>query len=177
MTEIIYKYRTTENFKYFVDIILNNRLYAAKYNTMNDPMEGQYLYKDGALDKTVLDLIYSQKEHYKLCSLSKKSNNFLMWSHYANGHRGVAIGVRIDNTKYTVKEIDYVPDLTLIENFDDMTAINILSKKLSFWSYEEEIRAFTESGNYIDVKVEEFGFIKKLVGKINPTIKIIRNTD
>lgn len=185
MTEILYKYRTTENFKNFVDIILNNRLYAAKYDTLNDPMEGHYLYQDGVLDKSILELIYSQKQQYKLCALSKSSDNFLLWSHYANGHRGVAFGVRIDESKYTVKEIEYLANLTLIDNFDAMTTKNILSKKLDFWSYEEEVRVFTDSGNYIDIVVEEliigkqmsdqeYGFIRKLVDKINPQINVKR---
>ena len=186
MTEILYKYRTTENFKNFVDIILNNRLYAAKYDTLNDPMEGHYLYKNGILDRTIIDLIFSQKQQYKICALSKNPDNFLLWSHYANGHRGVAFGVRIDETKYSVKEIEYLNDLTLIENFDNMTTKNILSKKLNFWSYEEEVRAFTENGDFINVIVEEiiigkqmndkeYGFIRKLVNKINPDIRIIKN--
>lgn len=186
MTEILYKYRTTENFKNFVDIILNNRLYAAKYDTLNDPMEGHYLYQDGILDRSILDVIYSQKQQCKICSLSKNPNNFLLWSHYANGHRGVAFGVRIDETKYTVKEIEYLTNLTVIENFDNMTTKNILSKKLNFWNYEEEVRAFTESGNFINVVIEEliigkemndqeYGFIRKLVSKLNPKIQIRKN--
>ena len=33
---ILYKYRTFDNWKYFVDINENERLYAAKYNELND---------------------------------------------------------------------------------------------------------------------------------------------
>ena len=185
MTDILYKYRTTDNFKNFVDILLNNRLYAAKYDTLNDPMEGHYLYNDGILDRTVLELIYSQKQQLKLCSLSKSPDVFLLWSHYANGHRGVVFGVRIDETKYPVNEIEYLSDLTIVDRFDNMTTRNILSKKLNFWNYEEEVRVFTENGNYIEVVVEkliigkqmsdqEYGFIRKLVEKINPQIEISR---
>lgn len=185
MTDIIYKYRTTDNFKNFVDIILNNRLYAAKYDTLNDPMEGHYLYSEGVLDRTILDLIYSQKQQLKLCALSKSPDNFLLWSHYADGHRGVAFGVRIDDVKYPVKEIEYLSDLAVIERYDEMTTKNILSKKLNFWSYEEEVRAFCETGNFIEVNIEsliigkqmsdqEYGFIRKLIEKVNPKIVITR---
>ena len=45
MTEISYKYRSVDNFRNFVDIILNNRLYAASYQDLNDPMEGHYYYQ------------------------------------------------------------------------------------------------------------------------------------
>lgn len=185
MTEILYKYRTTSNFKNFVDIILNNRLYASKYDTLNDPMEGHYLYNDGVLDNTILDLIYSQKQQLKVCALSKNPDNFLLWSHYADGHHGVAFGVRINDVNYSVNDIEYLSNLTIIDRYDAMTTKTILSKKLDLWSYEEEVRAFCETGNYIDVSIEklivgrkmgdqEYGFIRKLIDKINPTIEITR---
>ncbi len=47
MNELLYKYRSLDNFKNFVDIILKNRLYAARYKDLNDPMEGQYYYRHG----------------------------------------------------------------------------------------------------------------------------------
>lgn len=186
MTEIFYKYRTLDNFKNFVDIILNNRLFAARYSELNDPMEGQYLFKDGILSRNIKNRIYGDKQQLRLCSLSKNCDNFLMWSHYANGHKGVAIGVQIDETKYTVKDIDYIENLRSFEKLDDLDAINILCSKVDLWQYENEVRAFNRNGdNYINVKVVELyvgsrmavadlDFITNLVKKINPTIKILR---
>ncbi len=40
---MFYKYRGIKEFRYFVDIILNKRLFAAPYFDLNDPMEGHYL--------------------------------------------------------------------------------------------------------------------------------------
>lgn len=57
----LYKYRSLDNFKFFIDIILNNRLYAAKYKDLNDPMEGQYYYQNGELNKTIRDRIRKEK--------------------------------------------------------------------------------------------------------------------
>lgn len=182
MSEILYKYRTIDNLKNFIDIILNNRLYAANYQTMNDPMEGHYLYDNNFLNQQIRNMIYDGKMSLNFCSLSKKDNNFLMWSHYASGHRGVAIGVKIKSNKYIVKDIEYLDNLSQIENYDDYTSQNILSKKLSLWKYEEEVRVFS-SKNYIDVQIEKIvlgnkmksedrKFIKKLIEKINPKIEI-----
>jgi len=44
---MLYKYGSLNNFKYFVDIILNNRPYASPYFDLNDPMEGYYSYPNG----------------------------------------------------------------------------------------------------------------------------------
>ena len=59
---MLYKYRGINSFRYFVDIVLNKRLYAAPFFDLNDPMEGHYLYSSGELDSDVRDLIKNQKE-------------------------------------------------------------------------------------------------------------------
>ena len=189
MTGILYKYRNLNNYENFIDIIINNRLYAAEYNKLNDPMEGLYYYGDGIIDENLRRKIYNNKKTLRLCSLTKNSNNFLMWSHYADGHKGIAIGVRIDENAFKVKDIEYIPNLRYYDNTIDLDAINILSTKINLWSYEEEVRAFTEDGTtYINVSIEEihigskmshqhYSLIRKLIDKINPNIRLIRNPD
>src|ERR1700733_10826409 len=93
---LLYKYRSLTNFKNFVDIILRNRLYASPYKEMNDPMEGQYYYRQGDYDRRTLRTIKENKQNLRLCSLSRNNHNELMWSHYADGQHGVAIGVSVD---------------------------------------------------------------------------------
>jgi len=184
MTDILYKYRSIENFRNFVDIILKNRLYAASYQDLNDPMEGQYYYQSGKLDKEIRDKLYDEKQRLKLCSLSKVNDNELMWFHYADGHRGVAIGLRINEKQSIVKPIEYT-GLTHIksQDYNSQTAIEILSHKLEVWNYEEEVRAFIENEKFITVQIEEiitgrkmsdldYEFIQQLIKKINPKIKI-----
>ncbi len=186
MSEILYKYRSLDNFKNFVDILLKNRLFAAKYKDLNDPMEGQYYYQTGELNRNIRDKLLEEKGELRLCSLSKVKDNHLMWSHYANGQRGVAIGLRIDDTRYTVRPIHY-NGLAYIRNqdFNDQTAIEILSHKLEIWNYEEEVRVFVKDKHFIDVEIEEvvtgvamsnsdFSFVKELIDKISPTIRIIK---
>jgi hypothetical protein len=125
-----------------------------------------------------------EKGVLRLCSLSRVKNNQLLWSHYTNGHRGVAIGLRVDENIYTVKPILY-NGILLIRNqdFNDQTATEILSHKLEVWEYEEEVRVFVSNRHYIDIQIEEvitgvamsnadFGFVKELIEKINPNIKI-----
>jgi len=186
MTEILYKYRSLDNFKNFVDIILKNRLYASKYKDLNDPMEGQYYYRTGELNRDIRNKLLEEKGDLRLCSLSKVKDNQLMWSHYTNGQRGVAIGLRIDETRYLVKPIQYNGLFSMSnQDFNDQAATEILSHKLEVWNYEEEVRVFIRDHHYINISIEEvitgvamsnadFGFVKELIEKINPSIKIIR---
>lgn len=186
MTDILYKYRSLDNFKNFVDIILRNRLFASKYKDLNDPMEGQYYYQSGELNREIRNKLLEEKGELRLCSLSKVRDNQLMWSHYTNGQRGVAIGLRIDDNQYTVRPIQYNGLVSLRnQDFNEQTATEILSHKLVVWSYEEEVRVFVRNRHFIDVTIEEvitgvamsnadFGFVKELVEKINPNIRIIK---
>lgn len=108
-----------------------------------------------------------------------------MWAHYADGHKGVAIGVDIDPAMYTVHPIQY-DGLHRVgrHNYHAGSAVDILSRKLDFWRYEAEERVFTENKLYVRVKVRQIicgsrmshrdkGFITHLVKKINPEIDII----
>jgi hypothetical protein len=186
MTEVLYKYRSLDNFKNFVDIILKNRLYAAQYKDLNDPMEGQYYYHQGELNRTIRDKILEEKGTLRILSLSRINNNQLMWSHYADGHKGIAIGVKIDNEKYDVQPIEYDGIVTIRNSdYNGQTAREILRHKLEVWSYEEEVRVFQRNQMFIDVKIEQIilgqrvsnqnvGLIRDLLDKINPEIHIIR---
>jgi len=186
LERILYKYRSLENFKTFIDIILKNRLYAAKFKELNDPMEGQYLYRNGELNIDIRNQLSEEKNNLRLCSLSRVNNNELMWSHYANGQRGVAIGVEINKLEYNIRQVQY-NGLPYIQNhnLNNQTAIEILSNKLEIWNYEEEERVFIHDKHYINVKVKEIilgramsnydnGIIRDLIDKINPDIRIIR---
>ena len=186
MNEILYKYRSLDNFKNFVDIILKNRLYAAKYKDLNDPMEGQYYYRTGELNRDIRNKLLEEKGELRLCSLSQVKNNQLMWAHYTNGHRGVAVGLRITDTNCTIRPIQY-NGLASIRNqdFNDQTAIEILSHKLEVWNYEEEVRVFVRDRHFVDIEIVEvitglsmsnadFGFVRDLVEKINPEIRLIK---
>ena len=182
---MLYKYRGIKELRYFVDIVLNQRLYAAPYFDLNDPMEGHYLYNKGELDSDVRNIIKDQKQKLRICSLSEVNDNELMWAHYSEGHRGVAIGVEIDEHEYDVQSVEYdgLPYVNR-NNMHYLTAKEILSHKLEVWEYEREVRAFRNNGkHYVDVKVKEvllgrsmstqdISFIKKFVSSIDPEINV-----
>ena len=183
---LLFKYRGVQNFRFFTDIILRNRLYASQYVELNDPMEGQYYYNKGELDKSIQRKIKDDKGNLRLCSLSRKNDNELMWSHYAEGHRGVAIGLTVDREKYDVRPIQYTGLAYLTGGqVENDTPREILSHKLNVWAYEEEERVFVSDKFYIDIQVrqiitgramsnQDYSFIRDVIERINPAIEIIK---
>jgi len=151
-------------------------------------MEGRYLYSQsgGSLDETMRQLLKGEKEKIRICSLSRNPNNELMWSHYAEGHKGVAIGVEVNRSKYEVRPIIY-DGLHRVgaNNFHPGSATDVLSHKFDVWQYEEEERVFVRNNKqFVNVKIKEIicgsrmstqdkGFITDLVEKINPDIEVI----
>jgi hypothetical protein len=184
--DFLYKYRSIENFRFFADIILKQRLYAALYFDLNDPMEGRYLYHgEKSMDEDVKMILEGKTSKVRVVSLSRDPENELMWAHYANGHRGVAIGVEVDLNRYDVRPIRYDGIPAIGTAGWSMKAEDILSHKNEIWRYEEEERIFVTRGEFAEVQVREvicgskmsnqdFGFVRELVDRINPRIKIHR---
>ena len=87
-----------------------------------------------------------------VCCFSKRDNNFLMWSHYSNGHRGICIkynkNLFIEGGENKIIEIRYeadYPDIPLRcdSGIDgEQLAKNIMSVKNKEWFYEEEMRVY-----------------------------------
>ncbi len=143
MNNILYKYKTIDNWKYILDIFIKKRLYAAKYTELNDPMEGQYFYKGNAEVRELEKKLREEKQIIGICSFSKNYNSTLMWSHYANSHRGIVLGVRIGEKACRIEEVKYVDSIAKIDitnNWPRFKAQEILTYKLSAWNYENEYR-------------------------------------
>ena len=141
-----FKYRSLADLKRFLDIIVNKRLYGATYLSLNDPMEGQFdfeLSKD--LPHSAVQQLFDERSQTRICSLSQKHNskdipnNGILWSMYADEHRGCCIEVELADPKW--KEITvYYSELPPIVDSPYVQVIDILSIKLNQWKYEDEVR-------------------------------------
>lgn len=189
MNNLFYKYRTLDNMDYFTDIIKNNRLYAPKYMNLNDRWEGHYTH-DSDVARELTKAIQSIKKRLGIVSLTYNKNHTLMWSHYADGERGIIVGVRINDPKADIRKVIYEDKLPYMNTYEGYGkrkfARQVLSHKLLDWKYEEEVRVFVEDTSYLEVEVveiiagarmpeDQFLEIKSIVHKINPEISIIRN--
>jgi len=180
---MFYKFRSLDNLQFVMDIIVNQRLYAATLDTMNDPMEGFYTHESDIPDEAIIAL-EEHKKSLKFSSLSMYDNNPLMWAHYANGCRGAAIGIEFkDGVDFRNVTYGTHSELSLNKPTTLERAKQVLSYKSDFWHYEDEVRAFADKGSYIPVIVKEVvlgqradrsqkALLKKIVNAVNPAIKI-----
>ncbi|WP_445946223.1 DUF2971 domain-containing protein [Shewanella sp.] len=175
--KILYKYRAFSNFENLVDIIVNSRLYAASYDKMNDPMEGGYSFPKTYSDEQIkeLETVIGKQ---KFCSLSASNNIDLMWAHYANGNRGICIGVTLKETRRAgvAYWVNYDGPPNLIHRCDQDTqdrARKILRHKSDCWGYEEEVRIFSNDGHLVDVEIKEIIFGKRADSQLKPLVEAL----
>ena len=140
----LYKFKTFEPFNRIEDILTNNRFYLANWRELNDPMEGYFhyiVYDTDIVFKDKIAQFISNKNELKICSFSNTYHPVLLWTHYANQHKGMAIEVTLNSKKfknlYRVKYGKNIPEL----NFDlNPTPYDVLSSKIKDWVYEREYR-------------------------------------
>jgi hypothetical protein len=190
-SKILYKYRSLEDYRIILDILLNKRLFAAEFTALGDLMEGHFYHSDEAKLNDATDIIAHHKAKYRICSLSYEKENVHMWSHYANCHTGIVFGVKVDTTSnYITKDITYtgLPDLENLLPDVDAAAIEILSHKTPEFKDEKEYRVFVPSNSndnsvYVDVLLKEIiigqkisdydlCILKRLIKKTNPSLII-----
>lgn len=96
-------------------------------------------------------------KEFCFCSLSKDYTNILMWSHYANSHKGIVVGVEFEDfyidRKISIQKVRYsnklppfnISKYSKAESFNNarlqMSLIfSYLSHKTLNWKYEKEYR-------------------------------------
>ena len=117
--------------------IIKKGFWCSKFLEFNDMNEGVYIGNH---------IPFNEKENYKICSFSARKALYseLVWGHYANGGKGVAIEIQVDNEKkYDIYTVTYT------DNFQENLNIKkILTTKSTSWKYEDEYRLLTtKQGN------------------------------
>ncbi len=105
-----------------------------------------------------------ENDSTKVCCLSKKCDDPLMWAHYTDGMRGFVIIYNEHTTKdgkvipaLHVNYVDSVPTLDYnilkLKSQEDGFRLNtsILASKHHRWAYEEEIRLFSSIGHKYEI--------------------------
>lgn len=179
-----YKFRDLKNYKYILDIFLNQRLFSSSFRNLNDNFEGQFFHMLESDELKRWRLNPQKEEHLSVCSFTKNCKSHLLWSHYSDGHRGIAIGFTINESIYKVEKVEYngLKNFTEFPNKpEDLKSIFL--NKIKDWKYEDEYRIITKNPDYINIEIKKVIFgaetplhdkemITKLVNLISNNIEI-----
>jgi hypothetical protein len=181
---IIFKFRKIN--KYTLMSIVNSELYFARPDCLNDPFDCQIdivasfenaIFRAdeqtrGALEKIrhndYLKIFQHEIKKMGVCAFSQSQGNRLMWSHYADEHRGICLTYAIPRS-FIDENIDNIMGITNVDydnslsdwflkevpklagahaSFEDY-AKTLLKKALTVkakeWGYEEEVRFLRRS--------------------------------
>jgi tetratricopeptide (TPR) repeat protein len=139
----LYKFREVNNT--LIKSLKKNTIYFNNPTRFNDPFDCLLYrfphYNKSKPFKQVMDKI-------KLFCLSDTNDSILLWSHYANSHKGIAIGYKItedylSRNELIIEKVEYEENAVVLpEKFTDLINSNFF-RKLNSWSYEKEYRVFS----------------------------------
>ena len=138
--------------KYTKKCIESQKVFFNDWERLNDPMEGFYTYIPEEENKNIEQILRDEKFKYKIFCCSKEYNEILMWSHYADSHRGICLEIEVNEelckqNNIFHRNVLYKKDLVKISpnrNTKDQ-AKHILKHKISKWRYEKEVRFFIKN--------------------------------
>jgi len=136
-------------------------------------------------------------QQFGLICFSEDWRNPVIWSHYANKHRGLALGFEIPKNhlievKYRDKRRSF-PNLTDTDSSElAPLLLDVLSRKFKHWEYEKELRTFLnleerdkETGLFFKNFDENLKLVKVVIGsasnlnsaRIRSAVPDIRNLE
>lgn len=156
-----FKFRSSSGIEFALDILINRRLYCADWRTLNDPMEGMFMYSTRQAETRVERIVRgigNAKSRYKVCSLSGDFQSHVLWAHYAGGFDGIAIEVELPDGDPFIRRVEYrgvfaFIDMDEVTDEDDAARLILQSKYLE-WEYEQEVRILSnEPYYYLDAPI------------------------
>jgi hypothetical protein len=104
-----------------------------------------------------------RKQDFRILCFSEIHDGILMWSHYANSHKGVVLAfkpnIERDSVFLAAQKVNYLDDVPLLPTLEEFLEVVISQKpplkmtdlfkqrvytKSTAWKYEEEWRVFTK---------------------------------
>lgn len=132
--------------------IESRRLKVATFADANDPFELLALNLRGRGKRDVRKALKAFKEaqasEIGMLCFSRTWSNPVLWSHYAEGHKGVCLG--FDLREDSIEEVDYAPEPLTARLSDeqdppfipDDLQDRLFLTKFHHWAYEDEVRRF-----------------------------------
>ncbi len=152
--DTLYKYRSLEGtaLANSLSIISKNEVYFSRPEELNDPFECQ-----ARVDTSTLRAQFSELKHedveleeairrdwrrkLRVFCLCEMFSNQLMWSHYADNHRGICIGFSTTQMG-NLEPVEYVSEMRIIDGNNAESIYKSLAlTKSKHWEYEREWRS------------------------------------
>jgi hypothetical protein len=136
--------------EYGLMALRKRRLRASRLTALNDPFE---LIGVDVSDPDVRRAMHAYKDKISITKgihcFSRSWSNPVLWSHYADRHRGICLGFDVDDelTIRVTYERERLNPAELWKGNEEQQQDfmqRILSTKFSHWSYESEVRVFVE---------------------------------
>lgn len=149
---LAYKFRSSTQIPFALDIILKRRLYCAEWHSLNDVAEGT-IATSSPLERheefgAHAEAVQKITKKLRVCSLSLTFDSHLLWAHYASSWDGLALELEIPDSSPEVHEVEYGGFMCVVDP-DSHTAsedaIRVLSNKHFEWKYEREVRIITSA--------------------------------
>jgi hypothetical protein len=161
----IYKFHTVNT--NLLHSLRKKEHWCSRIDLLNDPYELHFI------DRTENEVYKNFTKGICVCCFSKNMNEILMWSHYADNHKGVCLEFEIDEEKFkeTLMEMKYDNNLTILDKVElhDNGSLKLNTEtngkfiitKFKNWEYEQELRI-----TIVPKDLEKPGTVAKFLGDL-----------
>jgi hypothetical protein len=145
----LYKFRplaTCQDLERVQGILETGQFWCSKFWELNDPMEGVYQFQSDTVSAEGIRQLFNDKAGKVICSFFGRGalRKPLLWCHYANGFKGVAIEVEVDTA--LMRKVRYDDRLFKVQGKEPgiSDVMSVLTVKLKAWKHEQEYRFIGE---------------------------------
>lgn len=151
----------------------------SRFKELNDPFELSCInLRDKNMRNFNMKSVDVLNNAYGLVSFSSDYKSPLMWSHYADDHRGICLGFDVDESDLI--KVRYKKDRVKFDGRSHLSkkdALDIFAVKFNGWAYEKEQRiipvlknSHRSKGMYFELFSEKLRLTEVLIGvKCNQT--------
>lgn len=175
----LYKYRTITD--YNMDLIENSTLYLTDAESFNDPFDPPF-----RVNEEYRKYMKILAPMVVIGSLSNINNSILMWSHYADSHKGFCIEYDITEFKRklpkytTIRKVRYSETLSISSgkpmDTDEYfhSILDMYAFKHKDWEYEEEYRIFShQESDFLSLPISRIYLGKDIIQENESKIRNI----
>jgi hypothetical protein len=148
--QIYYHFLSSEN---AIKNLERKRIKVSTIDTLNDPFEFMPYKKYPFQKRQEFNKVYrAVSRKWGILCFSQTWKEQLLWAHYADKHKGIALGFEIPEGELFKVTYSYIEDRTKIEltddkNYNEQKLLDLAKIKFHEWEYEKEFRLLVLLGD------------------------------